>query len=97
MEPAKTPKTKATKLKLTTPKVPESSGKKKTPKPKSTTKKAAAKASGSDDEMMVDTPMVEEKPLTPAEAKEKKEKESKPLQSCCMDRQADILSPLLST
>ena len=26
---------------------------------------------------MIDTPMVEEKPLTPAEAKEKKEKESK--------------------
>ena len=27
--------------------------------------------------MMIDTPAVEEKPLTPAEAKEKKEKESK--------------------
>ncbi|MCJ1389296.1 hypothetical protein MMC18_002152 [Xylographa bjoerkii] len=74
-KPAKTPKT-GTKLKLSTPKTPavESSSKKKAAKPKSSTKRSAAKASASDDEM-IDTPMVEEKPLTPAEAKEKKEKE----------------------
>ncbi|MCJ1402766.1 hypothetical protein MMC11_005987 [Xylographa trunciseda] len=74
-KPAKTPKT-GTKLKLSTPKTPvvESSSKKKAAKPKSSAKKSAAKASASDEEM-IDTPMVEEKPLTPAEAKEKKEKE----------------------
>ncbi|MCJ1378195.1 hypothetical protein MMC17_001291 [Xylographa soralifera] len=74
-KPAKTPKT-GTKLKLSTPKTPtvDSSSKKKAIKAKSSAKKSAAKASASDDEM-TDTPMVEEKPLTPAEAKEKKEKE----------------------
>ncbi|MCJ1283699.1 hypothetical protein MMC26_003030 [Xylographa opegraphella] len=74
-KPAKTPKT-GTKLKLSTPKTPaiDSSSKKKVAKSKSSAKKSATKASASDDEMM-DTPMVEEKPLTPAEAKEKKEKE----------------------
>ena len=76
-QPAKTPKT-GTKLKLTTPKTPtgDASSKKKAAKPKGTNKKSAGKANGSDDDMM-DTPRVEEKPLTPAEAKEKKEKESK--------------------
>ncbi|MCJ1437058.1 hypothetical protein MMC27_006443 [Xylographa pallens] len=80
-KPAKTPKT-GTKLKLSTPKTPtvESSSKKKAAKAKSSAKKSAAKASASDDEM-IDTPMVEEKPLTPAEAKEKKEKESETNQS----------------
>jgi hypothetical protein len=75
-KPAKTPKT-ATKLKLTTPKTPtvETSGKKKASKPKSLTKKTATKTNGSEDDM-IDTPKVEEKPLTPAEAKDKKEKES---------------------
>ena len=76
-QPAKTPKTSG-KLKLSAPKTPttESATKKKTTKPKSTTKKAA-KSTASDDEIM-DTPKVEqEKPLTAAEAKEKKEKESK--------------------
>ncbi|MCJ1356949.1 MAG: hypothetical protein MMC33_006945 [Icmadophila ericetorum] len=74
-KPAKTPKTSG-KLKLSAPKTPttESATKKKTTKPKSTTKKAA-KSTASDDEIM-DTPKVEqEKPLTAAEAKEKKEKE----------------------
>ena len=75
-KPAKTPKTGA-KLKLTTPKTPtvEASGKKKTPKVKASAKKSAAKAARSDDEL--DTPKLEEKTLTPAEAKDKKEKESK--------------------
>lgn len=82
VKPAKTPKT-ATKLKLSTPKTPttESASKKKTgsgakaTKPRGS-KKSAAKAEGSDEEM-VDTPKVEEKPLTPQEAKQKKEKEGK--------------------
>ena len=75
-QPAKTPKT-GTKLKLTTPKTPvsETAGKKRAAKPKVSAKKANAKGSGSDDEV-VDTPMVEEKPLSPEELKEKKEKES---------------------
>ena len=74
-QPAKTPKT-TQKLKLNAPKTPTSeSSKKKTPaKSKSSTKKQAAK--NASDEDMADTPVVEEKPLTPAEAKEKKEKES---------------------
>ncbi|KAL9036070.1 MAG: hypothetical protein Q9214_006298, partial [Letrouitia sp. 1 TL-2023] len=67
---SKTPKT-GTKLKLSTPKTPaETSSKKKPGKPKISAKKAAK---GSDDEPM-DTPKVEEKPLTPAEAKRMKEK-----------------------
>ncbi|KAI9878261.1 MAG: hypothetical protein M1830_001440 [Pleopsidium flavum] len=80
-KPSKTPKT-ATKLKLSTPKTPsaDTTSKKKTgsstkaAKPKGSTKKSAAKANGSDEEN-VDTPKVEEKPLTPQEAKQKKEKE----------------------
>ncbi len=68
-QPAKTPKTN-TKLKLTTPKTPAK--KKKPAKPKSTGKKKAVEAA-SDDEI-VDTPKAEEKPLTAAENKEKKEK-----------------------
>ena len=56
------------------PKTPaESASKKKASKPKSSTKKSNAKAEASDDEV-VDTPRVEEKPLTPAEAMERKEK-----------------------
>lgn len=73
-QPAKTPKTN-TKLKLTTPKTPASEPakkKKKPAKPKSTGKKKAVEAA-SDDEI-VDTPKAEEKPLTAAENKEKKEK-----------------------
>lgn len=72
-QPAKTPKTN-TKLKLSTPKTPasEPAKKKKAAKPKSTGKKKAAEAA-SDDEL-VDTPKAEEKPLTAAEDKEKKEK-----------------------
>ena len=82
VQPAKTPKT-ATKLKLSTPKTPsaDSASKKKTgsstkaTKAKgSSTKKVNAKATGSDEEM-VDTPKVQEKVLTPQEAKQKKEKE----------------------
>lgn len=72
-KPAKTPKT-ATKIKLSTPKTPASEpAKKKAAKPKASTgKKAAAKAQSDDD--AVDTPKAEEKPLTAAEKKEKKEK-----------------------
>lgn len=72
---AKTPR-----IKLSNPKTPatESSSKKRAAKPKPTTKKTAAKVLGSDDEML-DTPIAQEKPLTPAEAMEKKEKESKEL------------------
>lgn len=72
-QPAKTPKTN-TKLKLTTPKTPasEPAKKKKPAKPKSTGKKKAVEAA-SDDEI-ADTPKAEEKPLTAAENKEKKEK-----------------------
>ena len=78
IQPAKTPKTGGTKLKLTTPKTPasEATGKKKAAKPKALSKKAT-RTNGSDDEEMVDTPMVEEKQLSEAELKEKKEKESK--------------------
>lgn len=67
-KPAKTPKT----LKISAPKAPaaESSGKKKTPKSKTAKSKAAK--SGSDDEPV--SPKVEEKPLSPAAAKEIKEK-----------------------
>ena len=74
---AKTPKL-STKLKLSTPKTPatDTATKKKATKPRASGKKAMAKGAGSDEEM-IDTPKVEEKPLTPAEAKEKKEKESK--------------------
>ncbi|MCJ1306526.1 hypothetical protein MMC25_000169 [Agyrium rufum] len=73
-KPAKTPKT-ATKLKLSTPKTPAAvSSTKKAAKPKSS-KKAAAKTNG--EEEAEETPKVEEKPLSPAEAKEKKEKEIK--------------------
>lgn len=69
-KPAKTPKT-ATKLKLTTPKTPaaESSTKKKTAKPKA---KATVTKSGSEEEAV--TPKIEEKPPTPAQIKEMKEK-----------------------
>ena len=75
-KPAKTPKT-ATKLKLTTPKTPatEPSSKKKTAKPK--VKPTAAK-SGSEEEVV--TPKVEEKPPTPAQIKEMKEKKGKGIQ-----------------
>ena len=68
-KPAKTPKT-ATKLKLSTPKTPaaEPSTKKKASKPKA----AKAAKSGSEDDAV--TPKVEEKPLTPQQAKEIKEK-----------------------
>ena len=71
MKPAKTPKI-ATKLKLSTPKTPaaEPASKKKTPKTKV---KIAAKAHGSDEEI-IETPKVEQTPLTPAAAKEIKEK-----------------------
>lgn len=70
IQPAKTPKT-ATKLKLSTPKTPaaEPSTKKKAAKPKA---KATPKPA-SDDEA-IDTPKVEQTPLTPAAAKEIKEK-----------------------
>lgn len=69
-KPAKTPKT-ATKLKLTTPKTPaaEPSTKKKTAKPKT---KATVTKSGSEEETV--TPKAEEKPPTPAQIKEMKEK-----------------------
>ena len=69
-KPAKTPKT-GTKLKLSTPKNPESS--KKTPKAKGSTAKKGKKAVASDDET-VDTPKIEEPKLTPAEQKEKSQK-----------------------
>ena len=70
-KPAKTPKT-ATKLKLSTPKTPatEASGKKKAPK-----SKAKAPKSASEEEAV--TPKIEEKPLTPQQAKEVKEKRGK--------------------
>lgn len=73
MKPAKTPKT-ATKLKLTTPKTPatESSSKKKTAKSKA---KTTATKSGSEEETV--TPKAEEKPPTPAQIKEMKEKKGK--------------------
>ncbi len=71
-KPAKTPRT-TTKLKLSTPKTPaaDSSTKKATAKPKSA-KAAKAAKSASDEEAV--TPKVEEKPLTPQQAKEVKEK-----------------------
>ena len=73
IKPAKTPKT-ATKLKLTTPKTPvaESSGKKKTSKSKA---KATATKSGSEEEIV--TPKVEEKPPTPSQVREMKEKKGR--------------------
>lgn len=64
-------------LKVNPPKTPTSEPptKKKAAKPKgSSSKKAAAKVTASDDEDVVDTPKVEEKPLSPAAAKEMKEK-----------------------
>ncbi len=70
-------------MKLSTPKTPatDSASKKKTgsstkaSKSKgSSTKKINAKATGSDDDM-VDTPKVQEKVLTPQEAKQNKEKQ----------------------
>ncbi len=67
-------------MKLSTPKTPasESSNKKKAAKPKaSSSKKGAAKVAASDDDDVVDTPKVEEKPLSPAAAKEMKEKKGK--------------------
>ena len=96
MQPAKTPKT-GTKLKLTTPKTPagDGSSKKKMTKSKGSTKKSAGKTNGSDEDMM-DTPRVEEKPLTPAEAKEKKEKESKVL-AHSFPVLANVVSTVLST
>ena len=68
-KPAKIPRT-ATKLKLSTPKTPaaELSTTKKVPKAKAT---KAAK-SGSEEEAV--TPKAEEKPLTPQQAKQVKEK-----------------------
>ena len=73
IQSAKTPKT-STKLKLSTPKTPaaESSSKKKITKSKG---KKAAPVDDDDDSEMIDNPKVEEKPLTPAEARLKKEKE----------------------
>ena len=73
LKPMKTPKT-ATKLKLTTPKTPaaEPSTKKKTAKPKT---KATVTKSGSEEETV--TPKAEEKPPTPAQIKEMKEKKGK--------------------
>lgn len=77
LKPAKTPKT-ATKLKLTTPKTPaaESSTKKKTAKPKA---KATVTKSGSEEEAV--TPKIEEKPPTPAQIKEMKEKKGKDIRN----------------
>lgn len=77
LKPAKTPKT-ATKLKLTTPKTPaaESSTKKKAAKPKA---KATATKSGSEEENV--TPKVEEKPPSPAQVKEMKEKKGMDIQT----------------
>ena len=82
LHPAKTPKT-ATKLKLTTPKTPvvESSSKKKTAKSKAkatATATATATKSGSEEETV--TPKVEEKPLTPLQIREMKEKKGKIIQ-----------------
>lgn len=70
-QPAKTPKT-GTKLKLSTPKTPaaEPSTKKKAPKPKP---KAAPKTNTSEDEAAT-TPKTGQPPLTPAAAKDMKEK-----------------------
>lgn len=70
-QPAKTPKT-GTKLKLSTPKTPaaEPSTKKKTAKPKS---KPAPKTITSEDEAAT-TPKTGQPPLTPAAAKDMKEK-----------------------
>lgn len=72
VQPAKTPKT-ATKLKLSPPKTPatEASTKKKAAKPKH----GKAQKSASEDDVM--TPKVEEKPLTPKEMMEMKEKKGK--------------------
>ncbi|KAL8923622.1 MAG: hypothetical protein Q9208_004569 [Pyrenodesmia sp. 3 TL-2023] len=71
-QPAKTPKT-GTKLKLSTPKTPAepSTKKKAAAKPKSSAKKVAK---GSDDEAAVETPKIEEKKLSPEEARQMKEK-----------------------
>ncbi|KAG8526937.1 uncharacterized protein KY384_008366 [Bacidia gigantensis] len=66
-KPAKTPKT-TTKLKLSTPKQPVESATKK----KASRSKAKANKSGSDEDAQ--TPKVEEKPLSPTEMKEIKEK-----------------------
>ena len=73
LKPAKTPKT-ATKLKLTTPKTPaaEPSTKKRAAKPKT---KATVTKSGSEEDTV--TPKAEEKPPTPAQIKEMKEKKGK--------------------
>ncbi|PGH09592.1 hypothetical protein AJ79_05648 [Helicocarpus griseus UAMH5409] len=80
-KPAKTPKT-ATKLKLTTPKTPatgESSSKKaaaKSSKAKTASAKKDKKATKvASDEDTAETPKEAEKPLNPADAKMKKEKE----------------------
>ena len=82
-KPAKTPKT-TTKLKLSTPKTPaaDSSTKKGAAKPKST-KAAKAAKSASDEEAV--TPKVEEKPLTPQQAKEVKEKKGEGCSHGCRD------------
>lgn len=92
-QPAKTPKT-GTKLKLSTPKTPatEPSTKKKTVKPKA---KPVPKPTASDDEV-VDTPKVEQAPLTPQAAKEIKEKKGEIDESCPLHI-ADFPSALLST
>jgi len=65
-------------LKLSTPKTPasEPSSKKKAAKPKASSKKGAAKVAASDEEDVVDTP------LSPAAAKEMKEKKGKLVLIC---------------
>ena len=71
-KPAKTPRT-GTKLKLSTPKNPEST--KKTPKSKgSSVKKGKKAAAAASDDEAVSTPKAEEPKLTPAEQKEKSQK-----------------------
>lgn len=61
-------------MKLNGPKTPASDKKKTPAKSKSSSKKQAAK-SGSDEET-ADTPVIEEKAMTPAQLKDKKERES---------------------
>ena len=81
-------------MKLSTPKTPaaEPSTKKKTAKPKA---KPASKPTASDDEV-VDTPKVEQTPLTPAAAKEIKEKKGE-IYEFRLLLTADFISALLST
>lgn len=94
IKPAKTPKT-TTKLKLSTPKTPaaDSSTKKAAAKPKSA-KAAKAAKSASDEEAII--PKVEEKPLTPQQAKEVKEKKGENCSQGCRDF-INAASVILST